>query len=585
MRPTSKRKKTRVLKRIFSGETYGYVAEKENVSKSTVKKVFDEFTDVAADSSLEKAAEEYDVHDEIEILRDLAVESKRADASMPELLGAARLSILTKKLKLSPVDLEEHLTMYESHKEKFGDFALAAMKLSRLEKETGKTYRALITRYKETADRVRGLRENEQNLTSNIRDLTKVFKTATKKFESLNKKSKKAQKILDTLDRTKEELAAYGIRPDDFKTVKNFLNEIQRLRGDPAKAVETLEKNSSLEDNIKKKTRELDKLSRRLKEETKTCTKKTTELKETRERVSKLGVKESETVQRLEELKEDEVQQKGRLKALATSVAQMLGVKADVIEMNKAINATAEKLQNLEIAVAKKEVVLEDKQLEISKSEKRKQDLKLEVEGVLKIKDYATELKTAITGLEEKKASLEKECAEKSAKIALGETITNFLTRLPTADFNKFYSTVEWVKRVREERSSSLKFMLPRTEERIRMKALEAFKGDLVDKMVYNAVYKQKEDYRKENIDLKIELDKKDSELASVRKQNEFLEKLKVYVEGEQRSFKDLKNWVILVFNKEIERFADGKSDKLTARFRGLLEFIDQKRKERTKVS
>ena len=585
MKAKPKSKKTRILRRLFAGETYGAVAEKENVSKSTVKKFFDEFVSMAADSSLEEAAEEYDVPDEIEILRDLAKDSKKADVSIPELLAAARHSILMKKLELSPVDLQEHLMMYKKHKEKIGDFAKAAIELSRLERETGKKYRALIAHHKEVADSVKQLREDEKKLKSSIKTLTEKEETSTKNLEKLERKSKNAQGILDTLDETKENLAAYGLSIGDFEAVKNFLKEIGRLGGDPAKAVEILEEDASLDDNIKKKTRELDELSRRLKEETKTCTKKTRELKETRIKISKLGIKESETAQRLEGLKEDEVQLKGRLKALGTSVAQMLGVKADVIEMNKAINAIAEKLQNLEIAVGKEEVVLEDKQLEISKLEGKKQNLEHEVEGVLKIQNYATEHKTAIAGLEQKKGALEKECAEKSAKIALGETITNFLTRLPAADFNKFYSTVEWVKRVREERSSSFKFMLPRTEEGIRMKALEAFKGDLVDKTTYDVVYAHKEKYRKENIDLKIELDKKDSELASVRKQNEFLEKLKVYVEGEQRSFKDLKNWVILVFNKEIERRVNERYDSGVAVTKGIADLIGEKLAKRTQSS
>ena len=42
-----------------------------------------------ADSSLMEAAEEYDALEEIEILRELTVESKKADISTPELLVAA----------------------------------------------------------------------------------------------------------------------------------------------------------------------------------------------------------------------------------------------------------------------------------------------------------------------------------------------------------------------------------------------------------------------------------------------------------------------------------------------------------------
>jgi len=73
-------------------------------------------------------------------LRELAVESKKTNISIPELLAAARLSAYMKKLDLSPVELQKHLEMYEKHKHEFGDFVQAAMKLSKLERETGKTY-------------------------------------------------------------------------------------------------------------------------------------------------------------------------------------------------------------------------------------------------------------------------------------------------------------------------------------------------------------------------------------------------------------------------------------------------------------
>ena len=44
----------------------------EGHSKSTVKDVYDEFVCRAADSSLEEAAEKYEVSDEIEVLRELS---------------------------------------------------------------------------------------------------------------------------------------------------------------------------------------------------------------------------------------------------------------------------------------------------------------------------------------------------------------------------------------------------------------------------------------------------------------------------------------------------------------------------------
>lgn len=160
MKPLSKHRKTRILRRLFNGDTYGQAAETEGVSKSTIKKVFDEFVDRAAGSSLDEAAEEYNIVNEIELLREIGVEARRANVSIPELLAAVRLLALMRKLNLSPVELQEHLEMYGKHRHEFGDFVQAAMKLSRLEKETGKTFKAIIIQYQKTASRVRRLRKD-----------------------------------------------------------------------------------------------------------------------------------------------------------------------------------------------------------------------------------------------------------------------------------------------------------------------------------------------------------------------------------------------------------------------------------------
>lgn len=155
MKPLSKHRKTRILRRLFSGQSYGNVAEDEGVSKSTVKTVFDKFVDRGVGSSLDEAVEEYNVVDEIELLRELAVEARRANVSVPELLAATRLLVLMRKLNLSPVELQEHLEMYKKHQYEFGDFVPAAMKLSRLEKETGKTFKAIVTQHEKTARRAK----------------------------------------------------------------------------------------------------------------------------------------------------------------------------------------------------------------------------------------------------------------------------------------------------------------------------------------------------------------------------------------------------------------------------------------------
>lgn len=358
MKPLSKHRKTRILRRLFNGDTYGQAAETEGVSKSTVKKVFDEFVDRAAGSSLDEAAEEYNVVNEIELLRELAVEARRANVSIPELLAATRLLALMRKLNLSPVELQEHLEMYKKHRHEFGDFVQAAMKLSRLEKETGKTFKAIIIQYEKTTSRVRRLRKDEKRLRTHVGELNEECETTLKKLEELNEKSEKAQKILDRLSITKLELVPFGLKPRDFDTVKIFLSEIGRLGGDPTKAVEILKRTSSLEAELQQKTDRFNQLKYLNGLERRSHRKKVEELEETRECLGKEISDKKETLRQLI-IKESEQREKNealakrakatglRIDGLIREQATLLQVQPDIDLVSKTLPARKKELELL----------------------------------------------------------------------------------------------------------------------------------------------------------------------------------------------------------------------------------------------
>jgi chromosome segregation ATPase len=354
MRKTSDQKKTRILRLIFSGESYGSVAKKQHSSTSTVKSVFDEFARRAEEVSLEEAAEEYQVSEEIEVLRDLAYESRRANVSVPDLLAATRLSALMKKLDLEPGQLKENLNMYKRHKQDFGDFVQAALRLSELETETRETYTQLIQEYGKTKtsvmeekEKIKGLRKEKQRLQIDVKSLNdeitatrqgfeqeetterqnleiEIEKTRahelknledeietkrqkakegidaeTKKLETLQQKSKDAQQVLDTFDRTRKDLAAYKLDFDDFETVRRFCREIQQLGGDPSKAVEILNKELSLEIQLLMQKHRLDNLMQAHEKEKESHESRIEELKKEQEGLEKDIKTKRETVEKL----------------------------------------------------------------------------------------------------------------------------------------------------------------------------------------------------------------------------------------------------------------------------------------------
>ena len=250
LRPTPKETKFRILKKLCSGETYRSVGKNEGCSTSTVNKIFDEFVGYAAVSSLEEAAENYDVREEIEILREIACEARKTTSSFPDLLGGARLLLLLKKLGLSPVHLEDTIKALDKHKEVFGDFVQSALRLASLEEETGKTYNDIIMEYENTKKNIAIISEEEKGAKKKIKSLDERSQARESQLKQLDERAQKAQKVLDEFDRTNIELQSYDIGYGDLNTVKNFLNNIQKLKGNATKAVQIIQEAGSLENKL-----------------------------------------------------------------------------------------------------------------------------------------------------------------------------------------------------------------------------------------------------------------------------------------------------------------------------------------------
>jgi len=213
------------------------------------------------------------------------------------------------------------LNMYKRHKEDFGDFVQAALRMSELETETGKSYFELIQEFEKTKksvteekERIKKLTKEKETLDTDVKSLkTKIattmknlendistkkreaeneieaarkasedeidterqkleseIKTANKDFEILKQKSRDAQQVLDTFERIRKDLATYGLGFDDFETIRRFCKEIERLGGNPSKAVEILKKTVTLEAKMREQENDLaysKKANEKLKEE------------------------------------------------------------------------------------------------------------------------------------------------------------------------------------------------------------------------------------------------------------------------------------------------------------------------------
>lgn len=542
----------RTIELYFKGHKRDVIARKTGVSTGTVSNVMN-----LLPGSLKE-------------LRTLSVELRKSGKSLHEALEGAKLCRQLKEMNVEPDQLSDFIRAVKKLSRNAGyqpkQVVQSAIVLSDLEEKSGKSYPEAIKEFEAKTEQTQKLERTKLKLG---KEIEKKDKEREQKLR-LNRTTEKEIRYVKEL---RQELRKQGISLTDAESLEKYLRNMQETGGNPRKFVKFTRKHGSLkgrltylENQKQKKTLELD----RIKKEKENVEAEISLLKIS---VSELRADKGKIIEKLETLKTEVNRQNIKLEGTVASLAEILRVKANVEDMNKAINARAQKLHNLEIA-------LSIKQTKIQELERKKKNLEREVEDTLKIKNYAVELKKAVTDLEQQKSIVEKEVTHNKDRIALADTITNFLKRQPTYDFNRLYSMVETVKRTREDKSSPCGPLLPRIEEGIRMQALEAFKGDLVPKFVFQRVSKQKEEIENKSIELEKKLELKTEKLTHAEREIEMLEKINAYVEGGPRTLKELREWMVAIFKEEIERRANEKYDALAAGTRGVLGWIHNKTRQ-----
>jgi len=556
MRRINSQTENRIVELWFKGIPRDAIARRVAVSGSTVSGVVNRLPE-----SLRE-------------LRALSVELRKSNASLPEAIKGAKLLSKLASLGVDPDQIQSfiHATNKLCRRAEYqpNQVVQSAMKLSDLEEKSGKSYFEAIEEFEAKT------RQTKELEARNLKLQVQIEKKEGERKQKL-KLDKITEREIEYIKELRQAFRKHRINLTDTENLKTYLENMRETGGNPRKFVEYTRKMGSfkgrltyLENQKQLKISEL----KIIKEDAETARNEASRLQTN---VNSLQGKREEAAEDLEKLKIEVVVWQEKREAEILSLAKILKVRADVEEINKAKDVLTKELHDFKESVENKKIAFEGIQSQTKELERKKQDLEHEVEGILKIKSYALETKKAI-------ADLERENAEKRDRFALADTLANFLLRVPTYDFNRFYSMAEDVKRARENKSSPLRPLIPRIEESIRMQALKAFEGDLVSKWEFRALWNHKEELRKENNDLRNkvgELEKKlkekDDELANLRKDREVFDKIKVNFEGRQMNLEELRRLIISIYEEEIERRANEKFDRLAAVTHGGLDWLERK--------
>lgn len=289
----SLRKQAMIVRLYLNGLSYGEIAAKVGVSKGTVANVITEL-------KAGRFPEAGDVSDQIELLRELAVDLRKSGLSPGRSLAGSTVLSRLLELGLEPADIERFTALCKTLTPETDtqSFVKAALDLAALEERTGLSFHdlkekahdleqavadlePLAQQVQEHREQLKELGEQRQRLTDEVTELEKRLqslspkvkdneKRETELFHRVQELEQRAQAADERLTTTRKDLrvlAELGLPPNDLSGFTQRLCGIAQRHGiDPGvlcewllHELEQLEKGLSLEILVRKEQQELGK--------------------------------------------------------------------------------------------------------------------------------------------------------------------------------------------------------------------------------------------------------------------------------------------------------------------------------------
>jgi len=265
-RKISDREKSEIVDLHLQGLTRDQIAKKTGGSAGGVSGALKEFTDCADSSSLDDAAEEYDVVETVESLRSLAVAIRKAGTSVEELTELSNMLGRIKKL----IDLDK-LEGFIKAGESLGDKAHveASVRMCAIEERTGKSHDEILSDLEGKEARVRELSSEVQSLQSQMKNLNAEKERAQANFndEKAKLEAELAELLkqhgltlerIDHISKIQGVLSRYGIALTQLEELQRVLNAVEEADQDAKRLVELAKKVGSLRAQAEAEAKELD---------------------------------------------------------------------------------------------------------------------------------------------------------------------------------------------------------------------------------------------------------------------------------------------------------------------------------------
>lgn len=352
----SPHKVSRMMALYFQGHSQSQIASKLKVDQATVSLYVSKFKYLVDQKGLKAAGEEFNVMNEVESLHSLAAELKKAKLTVEE----AKIGLkMVGQLWMSGIKEEDYGDLIQACKKmKSEGFISSAVKLNQLENSTGMTYEEVVAGFDKTHQQLGEAQKKLQIVTANLDRLKE-------ELVSIEKQKKLASHDL------KVHMDKIGVDMERLKQVEDLAVALKKPGISKANLEEYIQRQQALD---------------------------------------KAGVDLHTFVAILEECKVQISHDQG--KELRQRLSEYGGLPEVVKGLQTEVQSLAKQADGLE-QKAKLKGILE---ADVAKLAAEKASLEAYVSQLASEKVVLSETKAQLVGLQEKKATLEKDIEEKGAK-------------------------------------------------------------------------------------------------------------------------------------------------------------------------
>jgi DNA repair exonuclease SbcCD ATPase subunit len=185
----SPHKVSKMMALYFNGYSQTDIANKLKIDQSTVSLYVGKFKSISEQQGIKSAGEEFGIMDQVQALHSLAAELKKAQLTVEEAAVGLRMARSLQKLGISQAEYKS--VLQACTKMKSDGFLDSAVKLNKLEHDTGMTYEEIVAKAASTHQELQQTKQDLQGIAGKL--------NATKEeLANIEKQKKLASQGLET---------------------------------------------------------------------------------------------------------------------------------------------------------------------------------------------------------------------------------------------------------------------------------------------------------------------------------------------------------------------------------------------------